>query len=152
MENTNNNNGSHKRYTLSGIPSKEIKLTQNSLFCFFLLIFSSILHFKDACFYLNDKVEHKVTLSSVGSWRWGIMPFPARNKNVKISLNWVLRMGREKKQVASVFSIIWKQSGRDRTQTVPCPSSAQLAYFIKPNRWLSLLNDPQQISILIFHK
>lgn len=63
MENTNNNNGSHKRYTLSGIPSKEIKLTQNSLFCFFLLIFSSILHFKDACFYLNDKVEHKVTLS-----------------------------------------------------------------------------------------
>lgn len=87
--------------------------------------------------------EHKVTLSSMGSWRWGTMPFPARNKNVKISLNWVLRMGREKKQVASVFSIIWKQSGRDRTQTVPCPSSAQLAYFIKPNRWLSLLNDKE---------
>lgn len=30
--------------------------------------------------------EHKVTLNSIGSWRWGIVTFLASSKNVKISL------------------------------------------------------------------
>lgn len=93
------------------------------------------------------KRKHKVTLHSIWGWRCGIMPFMASSKDVKISLKPRMKDGEVEKQVASALSINWKWNRRDHTQSdslsthTPSSPSAQLAYFVKPNRWLYLLND-----------